>query len=518
MSRLQKYSYYRPPFYNQTDPPFVDENLPVENVENAFSNIRTRGEYMAVWDGDKIPYPKYMSADFSNQFGVNNHFQGIQRLRNSNYLVISGGDVYARRGHILIVKLGSRGEENGWRSNLIQSGYPPNTDTILKVIGVNSHRVINQKLGIKSSQWHAGGISILGDILAVPVEGSKQKTGSKILFYNLREPEQPHIFPFAIDRPGIKASAVALTKLPNGYYLLAVLVASDKFPDHEKKRRQKEKGRYLDFYISKTTDFREGFREKFTPWDVENVKNTPKQDKNFSNFQNINFITQKNDNKLYLVGLHNNSPAEPILPFGRDYADLYTVEFDANLSASVFDPDPDKSVPIHKIKKVANKNFYCHDRQCNFDAGAGVYADSSGALIVYSCFHFIEDRMIKFNEYLPNPGNFAERNLTDMNKAWIELFEHENFDGRWLSIRGEGDSTLKDYRQISVRRKSFNDKVSSARFQIPNGKVYRLFQDRDFKGKSFVLEGTGEVEEIQDLKDFKKRDFGDEVSSSKFDH
>jgi hypothetical protein len=66
-----------------------------------------------------------------------------------------------------------------------------------------------------------------------------------------------------------------------------------------------------------------------------------------------------------------------------------------------------------------------------------------------------------------------------------------------------------------VEGASFNDAVSSARWQIPDGRVYRLYAARGYDEAERVLdlEGNGRVREIAD---FKSRSFNDRVSSSRW--
>ena len=48
----------------------------------------------------------------------------------------------------------------------------------------------------------------------------------------------------------------------------------------------------------------------------------------------------------------------------------------------------------------------------------------------------------------------------------------------------------------------FNDKVSSVRWQLPQGFLYRLYEHDNYGGKHFDLKGTGKVEDISNFRDF----------------
>lgn len=489
-----------------------DNNPSVDDVVSKFSKIRTRGDYLAFWDGDQIRWPRY-TANIANTFGLKNHLQGIQRLQNSNYMIVSGGDQHGDgaqgdgpMSHLFIVKMTSRRTTGEWRSNLIADGVPPDGDQIVKTIGIDSN------------MWHAGGISLLGDILAVPIYGDKDESGkrnSKIVFYSFNEPENPKRFNFEISRSGLQSFTVALAKLPSGFFLLAVWGNNPTQGSNANEKRR------IDFYLSKSDDFFEGFTEEKVSWFPSAVLRSDGHEGSFDDFQTINFIKPgdgdgdaESDVVLYLVGLHNNSDVAPTIA-GRDYADLYRISFPKN---SLQKESPELAVP--KITKIMNKQFYCKDRQCNMDSAAGVYLDSSGVINVYSSFHWRSDSLIAFNEY--KSGVIATpETISDIKDAWVDLYEHDNFRGRTLRIIGddERDTKFSDYRRIYVEGSHFNDKISSARFQIPEGVTYRLFEHRDFNGRTYPLEGTGNVVEIPDFKkeqDENGKHFGDRFSSSKY--
>lgn len=59
----------------------------------------------------------------------------------------------------------------------------------------------------------------------------------------------------------------------------------------------------------------------------------------------------------------------------------------------------------------------------------------------------------------------------------------------------------------------FGDKVSSARYLIQPGYVYRLYEQDSYNGKILDLVGTGWIQEIAD---FNSPGINDKVSSSKF--
>jgi hypothetical protein len=470
-----------------------DKAVLVTHVEAELARIRSRGEYLAASDGGQIAPWLYTMLD-ENDNGVQNHFQGVQRLRHSKFLAISGGDWRTPMSHLFIVKMHSRNRVGPWGTNVFASNDPPLKDAIVKTIGIDS------------VMWHAGGMDVLGHILAVPVEYAQPGAlrdlanlpmpdhgpvdRSRVVFFHMRNPTKPQMFRCTIERTGDTAAAVALTKLPNQHYLVAVRV-----------------GMRIVFYLSKTPEFGDGFRDDPLTWEDKTVRAAGDLKRELGDLQSINFINQR-DGQLYMAGLHNTSGAAPT--FGGDnIVDLYTVVI----------PDAAKpptasqgSIAEPVITRVASRKFECKHRQCNMDAAAGMYVDR-GKLIVYSAYHWRTGKgVIKFNEFRP-PTKPPKKTVTKPQDGWMELFEDTYFGGRFLTITGEKESSITDYGKIRVQGSGFNDKVSSAKFQLPAGATYRLFKDKDFKGKLIDLVGTGNVEEIAD---FKTRKIERKVSSSRF--
>lgn len=435
---------------------------------------------MAAHANGLIPKPGY-STSFRNRWGFRNHFQGMQRLPDRNYIVLSGSNTNAPMGNLFIIRLGSRREKGDWASNIMIGGKPSATDEMVKNIEIDS------------VMWHAGGLSVLGNILAVPIYGGKPLNG-KLIFYDMSDPETPQMLPVEIQRPGRKAYAAAFTRLPNGYFLAAVLSDRDKQP------------RRIDFYLSRTTNFLEGFDSTAVSWVASEVQARNGMGKTFGDFQGISFIPQS-DGRLYLVGFHNTIPSLRVIP-GKDYADLYEVVFPDNALKS---PTPRLFKPT--LIKTAHRQFYCKDGFCNMDAGASLYIDpETRSLFVYAATFWLEGDIVKFTAYR-SEANPADPPISDPEHDWIELYEKGNFRGKRLSILGTGEAEITDYANIYARGNRFNDRASSARFQIPAGWIYRLYSEKDYQGKYIDLSGTGRVESIAN---FKSLDFDDCVSSSRF--
>ena len=200
------------------------------------------------------------------------------------------------------------------------------------------------------------------------------------MFYDLADPELPRRLSVDIARPGRKASAAAVTRLPNGHVLVAVLSAYDGFALR------------IDFYLSRTRGLDEGFVPDPVTWRVSRVQARPDQHPTFSHFQGINFINQA-DGRLYLVGFHNSMGPQAMVP-GRDYADLYEV---------VFPPDVTGAHPVltaPAVIKVANRVIHCTQGFCNFGAAAGLFVDPAAqSMSIYATPGWLDGETVKITRF-----------------------------------------------------------------------------------------------------------------------
>jgi hypothetical protein len=96
-------------------------------------------------------------------------------------------------------------------------------------------------------------------------------------------------------------------------------------------------------------------------------------------------------------------------------------------------------------------------------------------------------------------------------EAWVELYEDDHFagQGRMIDYRDRSLEDYSDYHQVGLEY--FGDEASSARWCIPDGWGYRLYEDSSYGGETLLIVGVGEYRELADLDD---HGFGDRVSSS----
>jgi hypothetical protein len=346
---------------SSTPPTPVTKQTCLDDVEATFASLPGRVDdksYLRAREAGQIPASNY-TGKLTNNFGLKNHFQGVQRI--GQYLFVSGSNEKNRLGHLVVVRMGSRPERGSWslpKGNLVTSFLHGNPK--LRVVSVpDEDRIEAVHVVGTGDRNHPGGFQALGNIIPLPLSGE----GSEIKFYDVSNPKNLVRKKVTIERTS-GASATAIARIPDGRIVLAVEGGSASTP-------------YLDFYISKTPELMDGFNAQLPRWTPGRV--------NFDGFEGLNFVPQC-DGKLYLVGTHNTSGQAPTIP-GADWADLYRVDFEPTYART----------PV--LTKVANKHLYCYDDQCNFDAGGGVYVEPGNHLAIYGVYHWLKDDQVRFNEY-----------------------------------------------------------------------------------------------------------------------
>jgi len=446
----------------------------VVDVPSAFGDIRQRGHFLAAHDGGKFTDPRYTSS-VKNKGGLGNHFQGIVRV--GKHVVISGGDKHpgTRRSQLFVVEMASLRRDAPFRSNLWHETVPPSRDKVVKAVAIDE------------DYWHAGGLAATGDLLAVPIESGKR---SQIVFFDVSAPSAPVRLKTVLDRPKHAAGAAAITSLGDGRLLLAT----------------QTDGR-LDLYLS-ADDTPEGFGAA--------IAATIPQAFAKACYQGLDLVLQ-NDGTVFLLAMRNTSDKAPTVP-GSDIADLWHVMLNDSVA-----PATPASLSTASLRFIGARQFQAKDRQANMGAGAGVHVDAGGALHLYSCYHWRQDNIIRFLEFRAKPQATLPP-ITTRDEAWIDIYEEKNYEGHCLSLAGgtKAGTHLDDYRAVHVEGNDFNDQASSIRFQIPAGHTYELFEHRDYGGNILPLRGEGHVVEYPDLHDLAAVPhlatlaFGDRVSSSRW--
>lgn len=226
---------------------YDDESSPIYlyNVVRSFNKI---------WESFHHLIRLRPSEDFFYNFievaplTEDSHIQGIQRLRGENIFVLSS----SQRHPITMIKLDGK---IGFAEiqSLDQSCIIDEFNTPLNEDGVT------HSFPCRNNYFHAGGISLCGNILAVPLTDETwpnhaDNVESYIHVYNVSDYNnlQGSDILTSIHRPagiGSNASAVALTRFPNGPYKDRYLLANNAYGSYGP----------IDFYISISNNIQSGF-------------------------------------------------------------------------------------------------------------------------------------------------------------------------------------------------------------------------------------------------------------------
>ncbi|HYC33377.1 MAG TPA: hypothetical protein VEB59_13910 [Gemmatimonadales bacterium] len=425
------------------------------------------GQRLAVWPNKLAEWPRYTDTG-DNGGGLDNHFQGIQRLRAPGYAVMSGGDPHQPRSHLFVIRMGSRGAAAMWGSNLLQSSLPPVDDVFVA------------RVDLDATLWHAGGMALLGDVLAVPIESS-DRGGSRIEFLSFRDPVRPTDLGSGIPRRGPKAGAVALTRMDDGRFLAAVWSDSELTAP----------GRHLDFYLSTgPTLLRTGW---FGPvCFTTEVAAIPKY-QTIALLWNVDEAGRRTD--LFLLGFENGARQSPD-PRGPNYGNIYHVTLPAELGG------PGATLELAPLGD--RKIFRCAERFADMDAATGAYRSPTGTFGVYCAYHHIArgDRnkfVARFQEHMssgPAIGHFPPASLGD---SRIELFDLPGLEGEPLLLLS-GQARIDDLGTVLVQGTPFANRISSLLCIIPEGFAFVLYRDFDQAGeRPLVVVGGAPAVVVRDL-------------------
>ena len=502
------------------------------NVKKVFVDLPVSGDYIRI-DPDKT----FSNTDAYSAFSIKKfiekrrltHFQGVARTRDGRHVIISGGDKKKKCGQLFIIKLNNylsktpaskvdTKKKQAIGSNVIFDQKPPKEDKLVKVIKIS-----------EGEYWHVGGISILGNVLIVPIEKDNlpdKPDGttiySKIKFYNIEDPLNPVELNVSIEDIANKAGAVSMIRLKSGKFLVAVWTDSNK---HDGKQGS------LSFFLSKSNNLRDGFlvngKYQMTRWPYDAIH---EKNSSYPRLQAIQLLMQ-DDHKLFMMGMDNKAMLSPIIN-RKNRAILFGISFvgedfaDDQFKITTGDID---IVSFNGVKFI--KEFLFDNNQYNFDAGCGIYTTPEGELALYSTHHWRHNGFINLMECYTNQSNQVINHIGD---ACIFLYSDSDFKGKVMRILGDRFSNIPDYDNIFVCGDGYSDKTKSLKYKLPIGTQYWLYEDKQFNGGDLnknilVLEGKGTWVNISDLSKIKSTDstkgyllhypdrsFKCKVSSSKF--
>jgi hypothetical protein len=466
----------------------------IHDIPGHLRALNPAGEYMAVRAGDDAMDRLLYTTLPENTDGFHNHFQGIQRLYDGRHIVISGSNWHdpPRGSEIYVAEVGSAPASGPWLSNVAHGAEPATDDRMISGITVDGNL------------WHGGGMDVLGPVLAIPAEfndrpwiertlvGSGRPTrsdASAVCFFDMTNPAAPRFFRGAderIVRPGFKAGAAALTRLPNGHYLCGVWSDSDQGPMR------------LDLYLSETPLFDGRFRQ--SPDAVRTwTPDASDPDRRAFMFQAVNFL-HDTDGRLYLVGFCTEKETHCI--------ELYTVDIPNAHRA----PAAGAGIDMPTVTRVRPRiTFRCGHKHCDMRGASGAFV-AEDQVLVYSAAQYRGNKAGDFVRFCEFRRPLAAVQGVTTASAWVELYEGPHLEGATLTLRDlAARGTLENYKRVRVGGRHFGDRARSARYQLPVGAKYTLYRHHGFKDPIIELRGTGRVEHEPD---FGALGVGEEVSSS----
>lgn len=504
----------------------LEDNPATDDVVTSFARLRTQGEWLAAHLTSGMPDSGALGE------GTDKHYQGIQRgpyhpggANNYLYVTRSGRvDDSADLGFLAVIQLGTR-QHHGerFRSNVLAKGSE-SSDTL----PATSDRVVH--VTYYTDYQHPGGIQMVGDILAVPLETAKDGLGlpeGKIRFYDCSDPDNPLALPYELDFDE-KVGVVGLIKLPepDGHFLLMATGGDNST---------------VEFYRSNATSF---FDEGFA-FELHDTWTTSDQPGLFwpggkTSWQSLNFIKQT-DGKLYLMTCHNTSELAPVFN-GDDEIALY----------EVFGFGDGETITMTQRSSTRNIDLRAKDEPLeselfgNLNGGGGAYVSPTGELIYYAVHHYdvpdisgpVRIRMAELRHiwvtrsgncgpqfranHLGGPYTIQEGETIDFDgtvyvvQPWLDMYEDSNFTGR-IETMDYADQSADDYDDFSkldgaglFGSNGFGDEMSSFRWCGSPHYQLRIYKDDSFEGDVLTRPGNGHVGETNYVGD----DFNDEASSA----
>ncbi|MCE9666361.1 hypothetical protein LY474_00930 [Myxococcus stipitatus] len=434
-----------------------DCNLCVPDVPARFNALRDHGEVLGFHSGGFSFNVAYPGAD---------HWQGVQRLPlgSGRYLVVSKRDGRSTGNVGHLVHMASRNAEGvRWRSNRLAVSTSQPEDTAPPA----SDRAVTA-LPVVDGYAHGGGMQAVGNLVALPME---QGPGvGRVAFYDFNTHLAPGPFAF-VDGLSSNAGTASFARLADQRYVLLL-------------------GQYdaktLEVFVSSSTDARSAANQwlRVDRWEAGELVSGQ-----WGAFQSLNFVTDCDDGRLYLVGT--------FLRGTEDQAFLYRVDLSGHL----------------RIEQVAAKHLYCTNegpRQCNLDAAGGVFVGPDRNLVLYATEHADDGpsgsvKMMEFRSIDPNVGCGV-----DLSRAYVDFYDDSDFSDRGF-ILDSVDRDLKNWARFHDID-GLNDKVSAVRWCIPPGHRVRLYGDSNYAGGYKDLEGDGTFREVN----LNGWSFGDKVSSARW--
>ncbi len=443
-----------------------------------------------------------------------------------------GGSTHS---NIYIVKMGSRDKTGErLRSNRL-ARYKETTDTPPDP----ADKVVSTILFDGSSEWphydHPGAMQLVGNVMALALEaGQSGQPKTKILFFDVSDPEHPGLLDNSFDPMLEKAGVVGITPcatgregLPceTGHFLMLVSWGDN------------DEIRFFESNVGNLMSPDLDWTELYT-WHKGELVGAEWPAKH----QTLQFIREENaGGRLFLAGARAVGTTEGL--FGDDYIDLYEVGFDGNRVVLTH------RSTRHMISHPGGEGLYSDgevlwgDRLASFAAASGFHVTPSGELLFYATEHDNDGPKgtngrgsVKMGEwrnidmfrrdspaYAPtitapasidiDEGSTATVTATvggPIARPWIELFESTGSQGRYVVIDqlDQAKDNFDDFRQLDrgflFDFLRFDNRAASWRWFAPVSCTIRAndepFSDPDFPGtRTHTVSGTGNVTVVDDL-------------------
>jgi hypothetical protein len=275
------------------------------------------------------------------------HRQGIQRINRAgqNYFAVSMSTVPGTAAGLEISSLGSRGPTPfALGGNTTPFQLAPASDSVRAYLAESSARN------------HASGLQITGEYAIQPLEAVNDSVAAGFRIVRLSDPTKP-FWTGSTNRVRshtTDAGAAGLVRLQSGRFM-AVLFGNDS--DN------------FEVFVSSLAEM-PGFNDSASEWQSVATGITPFGDSDYQNIQ----IVPDCAGQMYIVGTHHHWTSSD------DWADIWRMDVWGSWLPS--------------FTKLGNFNPKCssantgNERYCDFVAGAGVYVDALGKLILYGVEHY----------------------------------------------------------------------------------------------------------------------------------
>jgi PKD domain len=474
------------------------------------------------------------------------HYQGVARSqgpgepflfvthsRNATDTACSGED---NPGELLAVDMASRGDDGErLRSNRLMpdtdtiKSPPPASDTTTKVVRFDGTDC-NQADGI--SGWpgyhHPGGMQLVGDILAVPLEkpiAGKGCPKSMIAFLDVSNPESPVLRSWkalSFEQSGV----VAVTRQPNGHFLM-IVTGGNNAVLHVFRSQGADLGA-SDLAWDLVFDYDEDAIED----DI-----APRDWPTSASYQTLNFVREASTNQLFLFAARGD---DYIVNDGNDLLDLYKVIEQDNDHFSLEFVGQRHLYTVPTAESCGASACEGDEEIANFQAASGISVSPSGNILLYATEHDNDGpevggvKTVKAGEWrnqeIVRPGSPTLLPSADaggsytvdegasvqlngsaappLTRAWVELFAYEDFKSRSVII-DYPDRDLDDFDNFNkIEAESgdlngFSDDASAMRWFAPKGCTFNLNEHhvgaQNFPGASRTVVGDGKVHNETDL-------------------